>query len=157
MKEERKLDLLDLYNKIQAENNVMKETMLRIQYVPNNLEDTRLIVDAELKPTTINDAASFATYGDETVGFDLRFKEYFNTLDYDSFLYEFHKNKSNRFEDESLEKYYLVLMALINPVFLLYLIDEDKYLEELIKNNKLIIDLNDGKLIIVIYNEKLIF
>lgn len=157
MTEERKLDLMDLYNKIQAENNVMQETMLKIQYVPNNLEDTRFIVDAELKPTSISDASAFGTYEKETVGFDLRFKDCFNTLDYDSFLYEYHKSEYRKFKDETLDKYYTILLALINPVFLLFLIDKDEYLKELIENNKLIIDLNDAKLIIEIYTEKLIF
>lgn len=157
MKEERKLDLLDLYNKIQAENNVMQETMLRIQYVPNNFEDTKLFIDAELKPTEIPDASAFATYGNETVGFDLRFKDGFNILDYNSLLYEFHKTGNLRFNNETLKKYHIILLALINPEFLLYLIDEDNYLKELIENKQLIIELNDINLKIDIYTEKLIF
>lgn len=157
MTEQRKLDLMDLYNKIHAENSVMQETMLRIQYVPNNLKDTRLIIDAELKPTTLNDASGFGTYENETVGFDLRFKDSLNTLDYNSLLYGFHKNADWRFEDESIKKYYIVLLALVNPEFLLYLIDEDEYLKELIENNNLIIDLNEGQLVISVYTEKLIF
>lgn len=158
MTNEKKYDLFDLYEKIHDENTAKQEALLRIKYVPKSSEDSRLMVSADLKPTIVNDASYYAESDDgELVYFDLLFRENVESVTYETYLFDTFENRYNDLEDDIMKKHYIVLFALINPKFILHLINKKEHIEQLIQNEELIIELNDANLIIEIYREKLVF
>lgn len=51
MNDKVKYNLLDLFKKIQAENDGKQEALIKFRYVPNNSEYSEVIAEAELKPS----------------------------------------------------------------------------------------------------------
>lgn len=155
MNEKGKMNLLDLFNKIHAENTAKQETMLKIEYNANNVK-SHLFVYADLKPTMRDASYCISDENEDLICFEFMFKNGFGTTDYENYVYESFDKEIDNLEDELMKKHCFIFYALINPTFLLGYINKEENIKQLIENNKITIELIDAELIIEISTENLV-
>ena len=111
MDNEEKLNLIDLFEKLHAENTVKQETMLKIEYnIKNPNPNPHLFVYADLKPTMKDASYCVSDKNGDLICFEFMFKNGSGTDDYENYIW-IAKNLVNNLEgfnfiteEESIKK-----------------------------------------------------